>query len=157
MERIAILLIFLLSVAGCSSESMGTGSLPSEGPDVAVERFYEYISEARLRGGDGAISLREAYKLISTDKSRVSEAKFMEIIKRYPSGFKADVIKTEIDGTHAVVTIAYKKPSMFGSEYAIHTPVPLDVDEATNTWKIDFTGESDDQDIASLRKECDVC
>ncbi|MCP4042854.1 MAG: hypothetical protein GY731_13010 [Gammaproteobacteria bacterium] len=31
---------------------------------------------------------------------------------------------------------------MFGKGYTINETIPLNVDAATNTWKVDFTGET---------------
>ena len=136
-----MLILAGVTVTGCEQS---TGNvLPAQGADVVVERFYDYISEAKLTGG--ATPLREAYKLISSNNSRLSQAKFIEIASKYPPGFKADITKTEIYGTQAKVTIAYKMPSAF-SAYTVTADIPLNLDDATNTWKIDFTGETDGQE-----------
>jgi len=137
-----VMLIFVYAVLTGCEQSMGTAQ-PAEGAEVVAARFYEYISEAKIKGG--TTPLREAYKLISSDNSRLSQAKFMEIASKYPPGFKADITGTEINGPKAIVTIAYKMPSAFDA-YTVNTDIPLSVDKATNTWKIDFTGESDGQE-----------
>ncbi len=67
---------------------------------------------------------------------------FLEIIKSYPPKFKVDIGKAEIKGTQALVAISYKLPSSFGGEYTVNEVLPLNIDPATNTWKIDFTGDS---------------
>jgi len=142
-----MLILAGFTIAGCEQS---TGSVfPAQGADVVVERFYNYISEAKLTGG--ATPLREAYKLISSNNSHLSQAKFVEITSKYPPGFKADITGTEINGTQARVTIAYKMPSAF-SAYTVTTDIPLNLDEATNTWKIDFTGEMDGQEKYVARK-----
>jgi hypothetical protein len=133
-------------IAGCAPSA---GGPPAEGADVVVKKFYEHISNARIMGG--TTPLREAYKLISSSKSRLSQARFMEIARKYPPAFNAEVVKTETKGKQAFVTITYKMPSMFG-EYTVNTEIPLSVDETTNTWKIDFTGELDGQDQVALSK-----
>jgi len=136
----ALVLIFAsVPITGCESAE----ALPSEAADVVVMKFYEYISEAGLRGG--TIPLREAYKLTNSKGSRLSQAKFIEIARKYPPGFRVAIMKTEINGTQALVTIAYKMQSMF-DEYTVKTVIPLSVDKSANTWKIDFTGESDGQE-----------
>ena len=136
----ALLILVIVIITGCEQS---TGSiLPEQGADVVVERFYDYISEAKITGG--TTPLREAYKLISSN-SRLSQAKFIEIASKYPPGFKADITKTETNGVQAKVTIAYKMPSAF-SDYTVTTDVPLNLDKATNSWKIDFTGENDGQE-----------
>lgn len=54
----------------------------------------------------------------------------------------ADVGEVKINGTQAFVTISYRMPSMFDGEYTMTAKVPLTIDEPTNTWKVDFTGET---------------
>ncbi len=126
----------LTLLAACSS---GTPNVPEEGPDVVASRFYEYISEAKLRGG--AAPAREAFKLINVDASKLNQSQFVEIIKRYPPGFRVELTGTEISSEKALVTIVYKMPSDFG-EYSVNGEVSLDLDLQTNSWKIDFTGEN---------------
>lgn len=136
----AMLILAGITLTACEQS---TGSVqPARGADVVVGQFYEYISEAKIKGG--TTPLREAYKLISSDKSHLSQAKFMEIASKYPPGFRAEITNTKISGTQATVTIAYKMPSAF-SAYTVTTDIPLNLDKATNSWKIDFTGESDGQ------------
>ncbi len=142
-----MLFIVSLAITGCEQSTGNT--LPVEGANVVVERFYDYISEAKIKGG--STPLREAYKLISSEKSRLSQAKFVEIASKYPSGFKADVTATEINGAQAKVIIAYKMPSAFEA-YTVTTDVFLSLDTATNTWKIDFTGEMDGQENLAANK-----
>lgn len=139
---VAALFFAFFFMTGCEQS---TGSVhPVQPADVVVEQFYEYISEAKIKGG--TTPLREAYKLISHDKSYLSQAKFMEIASKYPPGFRADITNTKINGTQAMVSIAYKMPSAFDGGYTVTTDVPLRLDKVTNTWKIDFTGESDGQE-----------
>jgi len=140
MAGVMLLFVFL-AITGCK-QSTGN-ALPAEEAGAVVERFYDYISEAKIKGG--STPLREAYKLISSEKSRLSQARFIEIAGKYPSGFKADITNTEVNGAKAKVTIAYKMPSAFDA-YTVTTDVHLNLDTATNTWKIDFTGEADGQE-----------
>ncbi|MBT4519174.1 MAG: hypothetical protein HOC23_04145 [Halieaceae bacterium] len=130
-----LLLGVVTLLAGCSS---GTPSAPEESPDVVASRFYEYISEAKLRGG--AAPVREAFKLISAESSNLNQSQFVEIIKRYPPGFQVELTGTEVNDDKALVTIVYKLPSTFG-DYSVNSEVSLDLDSQTNSWKIDFTGE----------------
>lgn len=140
---IAGVMLFVASISldGCD-QSVGN-ILPVNSADVVVERFYGYISEAKISGG--STPLREAYKLISSKESHLSMARFVAIASKYPPGFKADVTNTVVNGLQARVTIAYKMQSAF-STYMVTTDVPLKLDNTTNTWKIDFTGEMDGQD-----------
>jgi hypothetical protein len=134
--------ILYLMLVGCGQEDPLVNS--AEGPEVVVERFYEYISEAKVNGGGSPA--REAFKLISAERSHYRVEQFLEVIKKYPSGFKVDVGEVAINGTRALVTISYKMPSMFEDGYTMTTEVPLNIDSVTNTWKIDFTGETDSMD-----------
>lgn len=133
-----ILLVLAIAVAGCN---MGdTGALPEDGPEVVTKRFYELISAAKMEGGTTTAS--EAYKMVDTRVSNLTVNQFLEIIKRYPEKFAVDVGKAEIKGTQALVHISYKLPSSFGGDYTVQEVLPLNVDPVTNTWKVDFTGDS---------------
>ena len=132
-----ILLVLVIAIAGCGR---GTSALPEDGPETVTKRFYELISAAKQEGGSTTAS--EAYKMVDTKVSNLSLNQFLEVIKRYPEKFAVDVGKAEIKGTQALVTISYKLPSSFGGEYTVQEVVPLNVDRATNTWRIDFTGDS---------------
>ncbi len=130
--------VISLLVAGCGQESDTSG--PVEGPEVVVERFYGYISEAKIKGG--GTPAREAFKLINAEGSQYRIEQFLQVVQKYPPGFKADVGEARIDGVSALVTISYMMPSMFDEGYEMVTNIPLTIDAATNTWKIDFTGET---------------
>ena len=132
------LLVIYFSLTGCGQQD--AVSTPGEGPEVVVDRFYAYISEAKIKGGGSPA--REAFKLISAERSRLRVEQFLEVIKKYPPGFMADVGEAKINGTQAFVTIRYRMPSMFDGEYTMTAKVPLTIDEPTNTWKVDFTGET---------------
>ncbi len=133
-----LLVVISVLLAGCEQESV-TG-VPEEGPEVVAKRFYGYITEAKIKGGGSPA--REAFKLISADRSRLVVQQFLEVIKKYPPGFSVEIGETEINGTQAFVDISYQMPSMFGKGYTINETIPLNVDAATNTWKVDFTGET---------------
>ena len=142
----SLILTLAISAVGCSSESTGLKTTPKEKPEVVVEMFYKYISEG------GPMALGESFKMINAEKSELTQDRFRVIAGRYPPGFKVDIIGSEINGTHAEVAIEYKTASMFGGEFTSSTSILLDVDETSNTWKIDFTGESDDQDLTTIKK-----
>jgi hypothetical protein len=129
----------------------GSEPLPVEKPETVVNRFYEHLSEAGIRGGN--ISIKEAYKLVSP-LAGLHQQRFAGIVKKYPPGFLAKVVKStvDVDERIAMVTIEYRMASMFGNGYMVSTDIPLVVDEENKTWKIDFTGEFDSQDQASIRK-----
>ena len=132
-----ILLVLAIAIAGCSR---GTSALPEDSPETVTKRFYELISAAKLEGGTTTAS--EAFKMVDTKVSNLNVNQFLEVIKRYPEKFTVDVGKAEIKGTQALVAISYKLPSSFGGEYTVNEVLPLNVDPATNTWKIDFTGDT---------------
>jgi hypothetical protein len=138
-------------LSGCE-DSQASKPLPTVEPQVQVLKFYEYISEAGIRGG--SLPLKEAYKMISAS-SNMSEQRFTGIAKNYPSGFKIDIVKvtTQEKKRQSVVAISYKMASQFDeSGYVVKTDIPMVVDEESLTWKIDFTGESDNQDPAELKQ-----
>ena len=147
-----ILLVLAIAIAGCGR---GTSALPEDGPETVAKRFYELISAAKMEGGSTTAS--EAYKMVDIKVSNLNVNQFLEIIKRYPEKFVVDVGKAEIKGTQALVAISYKMPSSFGGEYTVQEVLPLNVDLATNTWKIDFTGDSygmqKDEAIAASKSE----
>jgi len=146
------LILFIIAIAGCSR---GTGALPDDKPETVAKRFYELIASAKFEGG--ATTAGEAFKLVDTRTSNLNLNQFLEIIKRYPEKFTVEVGKAEIKGTQALVTINYKLPSSFGGEFAVQEVVPLNVDPATHTWKVDFTGDSygmqKDEAIAASKSE----
>jgi len=143
--------VVLVTVAWGNFSGWGDSDkpLPEQSPEVVVEKFYEYISESKIRGG--SLLIREAFKLTSGDQSRYGQAKFLEVINNYPAGFKATIVKTEIQDGRAEVAIEYDMASSFGGAYKVGAVVPLIVDEETNTWKIDFRGDTDDQDLDKIK------
>ena len=133
---IAILLATLfMALVGCR----GAGP-PEEDPETVARRFYDLISASKIEGGPTPAS--EAYKLTNGPASNMNLNQFLEIIKNYPPGFKVKVGAAEIKGKHALVAISFKMPSSFGDEYEVKQELPLNLDPATNTWKIDFTGDT---------------
>ena len=149
-----ILLVLAIAIAGCSRLG-GTSALPEDGPEVVAKRFYELISAAKLEGGTTTAS--EAYKMVDIKVSNLNLNQFLEIIKRYPEKFAVAVGKPEIKGTQALVPISYKLPSSFGGEYTVQEVLPLNVDPTTNTWKVDFAGDTygmqKDEAIAKSKAE----
>lgn len=147
-----ILLILAIAMTGCGNNG---NALPDDGPETVTKRFYELISAAKMEGGSTTAS--EAFKLVDTKISNLNVNQFLEIIKRYPEKFAVEVGKTEIKGTQALVSISYKMPSSFGGEYTVQEILPLNVDPVTNTWKIDFTGDTygmqKDEAIAASKAE----
>jgi hypothetical protein len=130
-------LALAIALGGCGRFG---ASAPDEGPEAVTKRFYELISASKIEGGSTPAS--EAYKLINSEAANLSVTQFLEIIKHYPPGFKVEVGKAEIKGKQALVGISYKLPSSFGGEYTVNQVLPLNLDPATNTWKIDFTGDT---------------
>lgn len=147
-----LVLALAIAFSGCGRFGAST---PDEGPEVVAKRFYELISASKIEGGTTPAS--EAYKLINSEAANLNVNQFLEIIKNYPPGFKVDIGKTEVKGNQALVAISYKMPSSFGGEYAVNQVIPLNIDPATNTWKIDFTGDTygmqKDEAIAASKPE----
>lgn len=123
--------------------------LPAETAESVVAKFYERISQARIRGG--TLLIRDAYKLVDSRRSRITEARFVEVVQKYPTGFEVAVVEATVVERHADVTVEYELSSMFGDSFTVRNVIPLNIDEETNTWKIDFTGETDSQNLAATR------
>jgi hypothetical protein len=142
-SKIALIgsILFAISIlmAGCSNQS-DSSNLPEKGPEVVAAQFYNYISEAKIRGG--ASPAKEAFKMIDSQASNLNVHQFLEVIKAYPPGFMAEIGKVEINGTQAIVAITYKMPSSFGGSYDVKGQIPLNLDKASNKWIIDFTGDT---------------
>ena len=130
------LALFLILFAGCDRGS--DISLPGQGPEEVVNRFYAFVSEG------GPTSVGEAYKLVAKE-SNISEPRFREVVKDYPPGLNVVVTKSVITGETAVVDIEYKVESFFEDEYTVQTSLELTVDREANAWRVDFTGETDTQ------------
>ncbi|MHA1165993.1 MAG: hypothetical protein ACTSP0_10505 [Alphaproteobacteria bacterium] len=154
LKTLFIGLFAALMLAGASFAAINFGNkeklLPAESAEAVVEKFYEYVSTAKIRGG--SLLINEAYKLTSGGQTRTDRALFLGIVNRYPPGFKVETLESRIAERHAVVTIEYQLPSSFGSAYAMRTDIHLNVDEETNSWKLDFRGDTDDQDRETIVK-----
>jgi hypothetical protein len=130
-----ILAALFVGLAGCG----GLGQ-PEEGPEAVAKRFYDLIAASKVEGGTTPAS--EAFKLTNGPAANLNLNQFLEIIKNYPPGFQAKVGTAEIKGKQALVAISFKMPSSFGGEYEVKQELPLNLDPATHTWKIDFTGDT---------------
>lgn len=145
--RAAWLAALAVGVAGCAQA-------PAEGPEEVARRFYELIATAKAEGGPTPAI--EAYKLIDSRHGNLNQHQFLEIVKRYPPEFKASVGAAEVKGTQALVPISFPMPSSFGGGYEVKQLVALNLDPATNTWKIDFTGDTygaSKDDLAATARE----
>lgn len=147
----SIIIVSALAVmTGCGQTDVSQAT-PSEGPEVVLKRFYGYIAEAKLKGG--ASPAREAFKLIDSEHSHLIVEQFLEVVKKYPPGFQAEVGEAEITGTQAMVPISYKMASSFGGYYTVNETIPLTLDIKSNSWKVDFTGETDGMDRETVSEE----
>lgn len=135
----SMLFAVAMMIVGCSNQT-DTSNLPEKGPKAVAEQFYNYITEAKIRGG--ASPAKEAFKMIDSEASSLNVHQFLEIIKSYPPGFMVEVGTVKINGTQAVVDITYKMPSSFGGSYDVKGAIPLNLDKASNSWVIDFTGDT---------------
>ena len=152
MLFVGLLTAFLLAGAGFAAINLGYQErpLPEETASSVVSKFYEFVSEAKIRGG--SLLTNEAYKLTNGTGTRTDRALFLGIINRYPPGFKAQIVGSKVRGRHAIVTIEYQMPSSFGGIYTMRNPVHLNIDEDSNIWKLDFRGDSDDQNRETITK-----
>ena len=144
-----LLLVLSIAITACDSQK------PEESPEAVTKRFYDLITASKVEGGTSPAS--EAYKMINSEASNLNVNQFLEIIKNYPPNFKVEVGKAEVKGNQALVSISYKLPSSFGGEYMVNQVVPLNIDPAGRTWKIDFTGDTygmqKDEAIATHKAE----
>jgi hypothetical protein len=69
-----ILAVLLLAGVSFAAINLGTQEkpLPEETAVLVVEKFYEYISEAKIRGGN--LLINEAYKLTGGAETRTDRA-----------------------------------------------------------------------------------
>lgn len=135
-------LCFAAFWAGCSKKP----SLPEEKPEEVVKKFYAYIKEG------GTTTLGEAFRL--TKKSNLFEDEFKKIVSDYPKEMEVKVLGSKIDEEKNIATVAieYKTPSSFGGFMVANTDINLVVDPETNSWKIDFTGDTRDENPNSYSK-----
>ncbi|MBI5233755.1 MAG: hypothetical protein HY880_05315 [Deltaproteobacteria bacterium] len=132
---ISIIMVAFVILSACGKSKT---SLPAEGPEEVVTRFYAYLKEG------GPTTLGEAYRLISTKRYTMYEDIFKDTAKKYPKDLEIKVIGSIINEKEerAVVTIEYKAPSAFGGYFTSQTDVALELDKESKSWKIDFTGET---------------
>ncbi len=137
-RHILVAAILLLAIYGCGKG--GSTALPEESPEDVVKKFYAYIKEG------GPTTLGEAYRLLSTKHYKMDEDIFKARVSQYPEDLEVKVLGSEIKGDIAIVTIEYKTASSFGGYVTIQTRVNLELDRDENCWKIDFTGETHEED-----------
>ncbi|MBI3397691.1 MAG: hypothetical protein HY026_00375 [Deltaproteobacteria bacterium] len=135
IARVAIYAVFAIAVlSGCSKMS----NQPAESPEDVVKKFYAYIKEG------GPTTLGEAYKLCSSKYYKLPDDRFKDIASKYSKDMQVNIKDSKIMKDKAVVKIECKVPSAFGGDFVQESDVNLDLDEKTNSWKIDFTGETID-------------
>lgn len=138
MKKIVSIIIcagFIITALGCGKVS----KQPAESPEEVIKKFYAYIKEG------GPTTLGEAYKLCSSKHYKISEDRFKDIVSKYSKDMKVNIINSKVMKDRAVIKIECKVPSAFGGDFVQESDVNLDLDEKTNTWKIDFTGETQEQ------------
>lgn len=135
MRKMTAAAVLVLSLGAC-----GTGGQPEETPEAVTRRFYDLISASKTEGGPTPAS--EAYKLTNAESANMNVNQFLEIIKNYPPDFKVQVGAAQIKGNKALVAISFKMTSDFGGEFEVKQELPLNLDTATKTWRIDFTGDT---------------
>ena len=132
-----VVLIPLVIIGLYASQYKGAIKIETaESPEETVEKFYAYINEG------GPSSLDEAYKLLSSKHTTISEDRFRSIVLNYPSNLKVTVTDGNIKEDIAIVPIECEMESSFGGSFTVRTEVNLDIDEKSRSWKIDFTGET---------------
>ena len=137
LKKLVGLIIIVLLIA-CSSSQQ---KLPEETPEKVVERFF------KLLGDGGPSSLTEARKMVSDKYYHPTEDNFKKWVDQYQSSteirnLQSKIIKDKRDEKIAQVTLEYSVPSDFGGSYTAKSTVNLILDSKTNSWKVDFTGET---------------
>lgn len=122
---------------GCSKENIR----PAESPEQVVKRFYSYIKEG------GTTTLGEAYRLIDTQQSKLEEDSFKSTVGKYPRDMDVKIIGSRIDDKKAVavVTIEFRSASSFGGQMVTTSDINLRLDKGSKSWKIDFAGDTYDE------------
>ena len=145
MRKSTLIIIAVFIFTGCSVS--GNSAVKSkEKPEEVVKKFYSYIAEG------GTTTLREAYKLISSKHYKLNEEQFKGIVANYSKDMKVNILNSNIKKDRAVVTIEYTIPSAFGGDFVSRSELHLDLDKTTSTWKIDFTGETYDNQVGQSTK-----
>lgn len=145
MKRLGLIFfLIILSISiGCSRSS----APPKETPDMVVNKYYGFISTGGMR------ALSEAYRLTTAKENKLTEDRFKDIVRRYPEGMKIKVLGTDMQKNNVVkVTYEMSMPSSFG-DYVTENYVYLKLDKETNSWKIDFTGELQDDTVRPEEKK----
>ena len=142
-------LIIIVLLIGCSSSQQ---KLPEETPEKVVERFFKLLGEG------GASSLAEARKMVSDKYYHPTEDNFKKWVDQYQSSteirnLQSKIIKDKRDEKIAQVTLEYSVPSDFGGTYTAKSSVNLILDNKSNSWKIDFTGETLPEDAYKKESE----
>lgn len=146
MRKISVLIISVIILTGCSVNGNSAAMKGKEKPEEVVKKFYSYVLEG------GATTLHEAYKLTSSKHYKLNEEQFKGVVANYSKDMKVNILNSDIKKDMAVVTIEYAIPSAFGGDFVSRSEIHLDLDKATNTWKIDFTGETYDSEIGKPAK-----
>ncbi|MBI5682296.1 MAG: hypothetical protein HZC45_03875 [Deltaproteobacteria bacterium] len=146
MRKISVLIIIAVFIfTGCSAN--GNSAVKSkEKPEEVVKKFYSYIAEG------GPTTLHEAYKLVSTKHYKLNEEQFKGIVANYSKDMQVNILNSNIKKDMAVVTIEYTIPSAFGGDFVSRSELHLNLDKTTSTWKIDFTGETYDNQVGQAAK-----
>ncbi len=138
MRKKLVGLIIIVLLIGCSSFQQ---KFPEETPEKVVDRFFKLLGEG------GPSSLAEARKMVSDRYYLPTEDNFKKWVDQYPASTKiknlqSKIVKDKRDEKIAQVTLEYTVPSDFGGTYTAKSSMNLILDNKTNSWKIDFTGET---------------
>ncbi len=144
MKRLGLIFFLIILSIGCSNSS---SKPPKETPDMVVNKYYGFISTGGMR------ALSEAYRLTTAKENKLTEDRFKDIVRRYPEGMKIKVLGTDVQKNNvAKVTCEMSMPSSFG-EHVTENHIYLKLDKETNSWKIDFTGELQDDTVQPEEKK----
>ncbi len=144
ITRFLIITAFVFT--GCTVNGNSATIKGKEKPEEVVKKFYSYIAEG------GPTTLKEAYKLVSTKNYKLNEEQFKGITSQYSKDMKVNIVSSDVKKNLAIVNIEYSVPSAFGGNFTTQTEIHLNLDEAANAWKIDFTGETYNNEIGQVSK-----
>lgn len=133
-----LLAVIVLAASGCSEKKVR----PAEGPEEVVKKFYSYVMEG------GSTTLSEAFRMVDEKLCNLSEEQFKDTVTKYPQDMEIKVVGSTIDDDKEIATVSVECsiPSSFGGSVTTRSDLNLKLDKEQKRWKIDFTGETSDED-----------
>lgn len=138
--------IAALAISGCTSKEEKV-QFPETSPEEVVLRFYELLAAG------GKLTTKEAQSMVSTHYMEFDPNDFRKWTRDFNSECKIKIIDTVLPtGPNengmwvAEVNMEVMTPSSFGDYFTTHSKMHLILDRASHEWKIDFMGDTIDED-----------